>query len=169
MATYHTSITDEQAALIQSAPLFFVASVEPNLAKGPGDIGPVNISPKGGVRLHILNPTRVAYLDYPGSGNETARHAAAGGPLTIMVCAFDADDAAIVRLYGKAHVTPFAESPLAEALVQDSTSELKAPRQVIEIEIEQTMTSCGHGVPVMTLVRERRSADRGRKYKETRQ
>ncbi len=169
MATYHTSITDEQAALIQSAPLFFVASVEPNLAKGPGDIGPVNISPKGGVRLHILNPTRVAYLDYPGSGNETARHAAAGGPLTIMVCAFDADDAAIVRLYGKAHVTPFAESPLAEALVQDSTSELKAPRQVIEIEIEQTMTSCGYGVPVMTLVRERRSADRGRKYKETRQ
>ena len=168
MATNHTSITDEQAALIHSAPLFFVASVDPTLAKGPGGVGPVNLSPKGGVRLHIINPTRVAYLDYPGSGNETARHALAGGPITIMLCSFDEEDAAIVRLFGKAHVTPFAESPLAEVLAQESTSELKAPRQVIEIEIEQTMTSCGYGVPVMALIRERRSADRGRKYKDAR-
>ena len=168
MANYYSAITDEQAALIHSAPMFFVASVDPNLAKGPGDVGPVNLSPKGGVRLHILNPTRVAYLDYPGSGNETARHAAAGGPITIMVCSFDVEDAAIVRLFGKAHVTPYAESPLAEMLAQESTSELKAPRQVIEIEIEQTMTSCGYGVPVMALVRERRSVDRGRKYKGAR-
>ncbi len=168
MANYYVSITAEQAALIQSAPLFFVASVDSDLTKGSGGAGPVNLSPKGGVRLHILSPTRVAYLDYPGSGNETARHAAAGGPITIMVCSFDAEDAAIVRLFGKATVTPFAESPLAEVLAQESTSELKAPRQVIEIEIEQTMTSCGYGVPVMTLVRERRSADRGRKYKDAR-
>ncbi len=166
MATYYTSITDEQAALIRSAPLFFVASADPILAKGPSDVGPVNLSPKGGVRLHIISPHRLAYLDYPGSGNETARHAAAGGPITIMVCSFDGGDAAIVRLYGKAHVTPFAESPLAEMLAQQSTSELKAPRQVIEIEIEQTMTSCGYGVPVMALVRERQAVDRGRKYKD---
>jgi hypothetical protein len=166
MATYYSSITPEQAALIHSAPLFFVASVAPDLAKGHGGVGPVNLSPKGGVRLHMLNPTRVAYLDYPGSGNETARHALAGGPITIMICSFDEGDAAIVRLFGKATVTPFAESPLAELLAQESTSELKAPRQVIEIEIEQTMTSCGYGVPVMTLVHERRSADRSRKYKE---
>ena len=166
MATYYASITDEQAALIRSAPMFFIASVAPDLAKGPGGVGPVNLSPKGGVRLHIINPNRVAYLDYPGSGNETARHAAGSGPITIMVCSFDEGDAAIVRLFGKATVTPFAESPLAEVLAQDATSELKAPRQVIEIEIEQTMTSCGYGVPVMTLVRERRRDDRGRKYKE---
>ncbi len=166
MATYYASITDEQAALIRSAPLFFVASVAPNLTKGPNDVGPVNLSPKGGVRLHILNSTRVAYLDYPGSGNETARHAAAAGPITIMICSFDEEDAAIVRLFGTATVTPFAESPLAERLAQESTSELKAPRQVIEVEIERTMTSCGYGVPVMALVRERRRDDRGRKYKE---
>ncbi len=166
MATYYTSLTDEQVALIHNAPLFFVASVDPSLTKGPGDVGPVNLSPKGGVKLHIINPHRVAYLDYPGSGNETARHAAANGPITIMVCSFDEGDAAIMRLFGKATVTPFAESPLAEMLAQESTSELKAPRQVIEIEIEQTMTSCGYGVPVMSFVRERRRDDRGRKYKE---
>jgi len=165
MATYYASITAEQAALIHSAPLFFVASVDLTLAKVSGGNGPVNLSPKGGVRLHVINPNRMAYLDYPGSGNETARHAEAGGPITIMVCSFDEEDAAIIRLFGKATVTPFAESPLAEVLAQDSTAELKAPRQVIEIEIEQTMTSCGYGVPVMSFVHERRSADRGRKYK----
>ena len=168
MATCYTSITDKQAALIQSAPLFFVASVDPALTKGPGDVGPVNLSPKGGVKLHVINPKRVAYLDYPGSGDETARHAIAGGSITIMICSFDEDDAAIVKLFGKATVTPFAQSSLADALAAESTSGLKAPRQVIEIEIERTITSCGYGVPVMAFVRERRSSDRGQKYKERR-
>ena len=168
MATYYTSITDEQAALIQSAPLFFVASVDPALTTGPGDVGPVNLSPKGGVKLHIINRNRVAYLDYPGSGDETARHAHADGPITIMLCSLEEDDAAIVKLFGKATVTPFAESPLAEMLAEQSTSNLRGKRQVIEIEVERTVTSCGYGVPVMTFVRERQHADYGRKYKETR-
>jgi hypothetical protein len=165
MATYYSSITDEQAALIHSAPLFFVASVDPALTKGPGEVGPVNLSPKGGIKLHIIDPNHVAYLDYPGSGDETARHAQTNGPITIMLCSFDEDDAAIVKLFGKATVTPFKASALADVLAQASTSELKAPRQVIEIEIERTITSCGYGVPVMSLVRERRRDDRGRKYK----
>lgn len=168
MATCHTAITDEQAALIRSAPLFFVASVDPKLTKGPDGVGPVNLSPKGGVNLHIINPNRVAYLDYPGSGNETARHALMGGPITIMICSFDETDSAIVKLFGKATVVPLAESPLAGMLVQQSTSELKRPRQVIEVDIERTITSCGYGVPSMLLVRERKSSDRGRKYKDSR-
>ena len=166
MANYYPTITNEQVALIQSAPLFFVASVDPALTKGPGAVGPVNLSPKGGVKLHVINPNRVAYLDYPGSGDETARHAHAGGPITIMICSFDENDAAIVKLFGTATVTPLAQSSLADVLAAESTSELKAPRQVIEIEIERTITSCGYGVPVMTFVRERRRKDRGRKYKE---
>ena len=167
MATYHPSITDEQAALIRGASMFFVASADPQLACGPNDVGPVNVSPKGGVPLHILGPNRVAYLDYRGSGNETARHCTAGGPMTVMVCSFEEGDAAIVRLFGKAHATPLADSPLAQLLLQGQAAELKGPaRQAIEVEIEQTMTSCGYGVPVMKLVRERRAADRGRRYKD---
>jgi hypothetical protein len=166
MATYHSSITDEQAELIGSAAMFFVASADPQLACGPNEVGPVNVSPKGGVSLHILGPNRVAYLDYRGSGNETARHCAAGGPITVMVCSFDEEDAAIVRLFGRARATPLEESPLAQLLLQGRAKELKSGRQVIEIEIEQTMTSCGYGVPVMKFVRERRAADRGRRYKD---
>ena len=167
MANCHPSITDEQAALIRSAALFFVASADPQLASSPAGAGPVNVSPKGGVSLHILAPNRVAYLDYRGSGNETARHCAAGGPITIMVCSFGEHDAAIVRLFGKATAIPLADSPLAQLLRQPPAEELKGPaRQVIEIEVEKTITSCGYGVPVMQLVRQRRTPDRGRRYKE---
>src|SRR6185436_13917003 len=118
MATYHASITDEQAALIRNAPLFFVASADPALDRGPHDVGPVNVSAKGGVPLHILGPNRVAYLDYKGSGNETARHCTAGGPITVMISSFEEEDAAAVRLFGRARVTPIADSLLAELLLQ---------------------------------------------------
>src|SRR4051812_22083047 len=166
MATYHSSITDEQAALIRNAAMFFVASADPRLACGPNEVGPVNVSPKGGVSLHILGPNRVAYLDYRGSGNETARHCAAGGPITVMVCSFEEGDAAVVRLFGTARVTPLKDSPLAPLLLEHPAAELKgAPRQVIEIEVDRTVTSCGYGVPVMKLVRQRRTIDRGRRYK----
>ena len=168
MATYHPSITDEQAALIRNAAMFFIASADPQLADGDGT-GPVNVSPKGGVALHILGPNRVAYLDYRGSGNETARHCALGGPVTVMVCSFEEGDAAIVRLFGKARVMPLDDSPVAKLVRQAPAEELKGPaRQVIEVEIEKTMTSCGYGVPVMKLVRQRRAVDRGRRYKEAR-
>jgi hypothetical protein len=167
MGAHYSSITEEQAELIRASRLFFVASADPGLAQGPGGIGPVNLSPRGGVALHIVSPQRVAFLDYPGSGNETARHSAAGGPVTVMVCSFDAENAAIVRLYGKATATPLAESALASVLLENAAPEAR-PRQVIEVEIESTMTSCGYGVPVMEFVRERGAEGRGRKYKPAR-
>lgn len=166
MATYHPCITEEQAALIRGAAMFFVASAHPQLETGVNEVGPVNVSPKGGVPLHILSPNRVAYLDYRGSGNETARHCAAGGPITVMVCSFD-EDAAIVRLFGTARATPLEDSPLAQVLLEHPAKELKgSARQVIEVEVDKTMTSCGYGVPVMSLERQRRPADRGRRYKD---
>jgi hypothetical protein len=169
MASYYDSITPEQAALIARAPLFFIASADPQLGPGPHGIGPVNLSPKGGVPLHIISPNRVAYLDYKGSGNETARHIGAGSPVTLMVCCFEAEDAAIVRLYGRAQVVALEDSPLAPQLLAHQATELRLPlRQVIDVTVERTATSCGYGVPILEPVRERRVADRGRGYKEPR-
>jgi hypothetical protein len=127
MASYYPSITEEQAALIRNAPVFFVATADPQLAKGPHGVGPVNLSPKGGVRLRMLSPNRVAFLNRVGSGNETARHALAGGPITIMVCSFEAEHAAIVRLYGHARITPVADSPLGAILLQERTAHWQWP------------------------------------------
>ena len=169
MATFYPSITDEQAELIRSAAVFFVATADPQLARGPQNEGPVNVSPRGGVPLHILAPDRVAFLDYAGSGNETARHALAGGPITVMVCSFGPEDAAIVRLYGRATVTSLADSPLAELLLEHPAENIKLPlRQVVEVAIENTMTSCGYGVPIMSFEQDRTITNRGRRYKESR-
>ncbi len=83
-----------------------------------------------------------------------------------MICSFEEEDAAIVRLFGHAHVTALTDSPLAPRLLEHGATDLKAPeRQIIEIDVEKTMTSCGYGVPVMQRVRERRTSDRGRRYK----
>ena len=167
MATTYQKIIPEQADLIRNAPLFFVASADPEFGDGPDGIGPVNLSPKGGVPLHILGPNCVAYLDYTGSGNETGRHANANGPVTVMVCSFTASNAAIVRLYGRAKATPLDESPHRELMLAHEAESINLPtRQVIEIAVDATATSCGYGVPVMQFVKERTVAERGRRYKD---
>lgn len=169
LATYFSSITDEQAELIKHSPVFFVATIAPTPADVLDGVGPINLSPKGGTSLHIVDRNCVAFLDYAGSGNETARHSLAGSPITVMICSFEEENAAIVRLYGKAQITPLDESPLAEELLKSGAKDLKLPpRQVIEIHVEKTATSCGYGVPILTFARERRTSDRGRRYKTNR-
>jgi Pyridoxamine 5'-phosphate oxidase len=166
LATYYSSITPEQAALIKHAPLFFVATAAPDFRATSDQVGPVNLSPKGGVPLHVIDDHRVAYLDYAGSGNETAEHLGAGSPITLMVCSFEEDSAAIVRLYGTARVVPIEHSEVAPLLLAHAAQELKlAMRQVIDVTVEKTGTSCGYGVPVMDFVRERGTRDRSRRYK----
>jgi hypothetical protein len=118
------------------------------------------------VPLHILSPNSVAFIDYVGSGNETTRHSRAGGPITVMICSFEEENAAIVRLYGTARITRLDDSPIAAQLLQQTSLAAKQPRHVIDIAVESTATSCGYGVPVMTFVRERQVEDRGRRYKE---
>ena len=158
-------ITDEQADLIRNAKVFFVASADPSMGEGPSGEGPVNLSPKGAADLQVIDRHTVAYLDYRGSGNETARHTAAGGPITVMVTSFD-EDAAIVRLYGHAKSMPLEESILAEQAEELRGVDIPtAERQVIEISVDRTQTSCGYGVPVYEFKGERSRDQRGMRYK----
>ena len=166
MATHHDRITPEQQALIEASHVFFVASAAPDLGDGPEGQGPINLSPKGAAALHVLDERRVAWLDYRGSGNETARHAEAGGPVTLMLMSMDGDDAAIVRLYGHARALPLEGSALSEQLCEAAAEDLGLPqRQIIGVTVERTQTSCGYGVPVYEYLGERARAQRGRRFK----
>jgi len=166
MAKWYAQVTRAQADLIDSAFVFFVASADPNLRSGGNGEGPVNVSPRGG-KLLLLSPTRIAFLDYQGSGNETQRHIAEGGPITLMVCSFDETDAAIVRLYGNGKAIAVSECEYADRLRESLDPKQRVtPRQVIELAVEKTMTSCGYGVPVMSFVQDRDSSQRGRRFKE---
>jgi hypothetical protein len=133
---------------------------------GPEGQGPVNLSPKGGTPLHVIDSNRVAYLDYTGSGNQTALHAQSGGAITLMVMSMGKEDAAIVRLFGRATVTPVEESPLREMLMASPARDIELPvRQVVDVAVEGTQTSCGYGVPVFEYVGQRVRSERGRRYK----
>ena len=164
MATHHDKITPEQQELIAESRLFFVASVHTALEAGPEGQGSVNLSPKGNVPLEVIDPNCVAYLDYHGSGNETARHLDSGGPVTLMVMSLHTEDAAIVRLYGHGRVEAVEDSPLAERLLANCR-ERKGLRQVVTIDVEHAQTSCGYGVPVFEYVADRESSQRGRRFK----
>jgi hypothetical protein len=167
MATFYDHITQEQATLIAGAQVFFVATAAPDFAEGADGAGPINLSPKGSHLPQVLSPTRIAYIDYSGSGNETARHIGLGSPITLMLCSFDAD-AAIVRLYGRAEIRPLDGAPEFAALLAAAPPEKDQPlktRQIIDVHVTRTMTSCGYGVPLMHFSEDRAKTQRGRRFK----
>jgi hypothetical protein len=86
-----------------------------------------------------------------------------------MVMSMGKEDAGIVRLYGYAKVLPLEESSLFEILKESPAETLELPmRQVIEITVDSTQTSCGYGVPVFEFVEQRTRLGRGRRYKSSR-
>ena len=146
MASVHEIISPELQEFIEAQHVFFVASA-PN---GPG--GHVNLSPKGMNTFRVLSPTRVAYLDLTGSGNETAAHLLQNGRLTFMFCAFEGKPV-ILRLYGRGRAVREGEGEFAE--LASKFPELPGVRQVFVAEITRVQTSCGFGVPVMKFEKER--------------
>lgn len=93
MADFTDTLLPDHVAMIEAQPIFFVATA----AEGAR----INLSPKGlEETLKVLSPTRVAYLDLGGSGNETNAHLLADGRITLMVCNFR-QPALILRIYGR--------------------------------------------------------------------
>jgi hypothetical protein len=144
MADFTDRLTEEHIAFIARQPVFFVATA----AAG----GRINLSPKGYDVFRILGPNRVVWLDLGGSGNETQAHLAADGRITIMFCAFD-NPALILRIYGKGR--PILPEDDSFGALAAQFPRLPGVRQVFDIAVESVQTSCGWGVPHMTLERER--------------
>jgi pyridoxamine 5'-phosphate oxidase-like protein len=137
-------LTEAHIAFIAKQPVFFVATA----ASGAR----INLSPKGYDSFRVLGPNRVAWIDLGGSGNETQAHLVADGRITIMFCAFD-NPALILRLYGSGQpVHPEEEGFAALAAF---FPRLPGVRQIFDIAVESVQTSCGWGVPHMSLERER--------------
>lgn len=146
MAKLFPAITPELRAFIEKQQMFFVGSA-------PLDAqGHVNLSPKGLDCLRVLTPSRVAYLDLTGSGNETSAHLRENGRITLMFCAF-AGPPRILRLYGQGHtVLPSsAEWPELRPIFGD----YPGVRQIIVAEIARVQTSCGFAVPRYDFVAQR--------------
>jgi Pyridoxamine 5'-phosphate oxidase len=151
MAKQYDRITPTLQSFITVQPLFFVATAPLS------DQGHVNLSPKGYDTFRILSSHQVAYLDLTGSGNETSAHLAENGRITFLFCAFRGAPQ-ILRLYGEGEtVLPGAER--WDELVAHFPS-YAGIRQIILASIHLVHTSCGYGVPLLDLQKERETLTR---------
>ena len=151
MAKFSESISDKHREFIERQKMFFVASapLRPD--------GHINLSPKGKDSFRILSPSKVAYMDLVGSGNETSAHMLENGRITIMFCAYEGPPN-ILRLYGKGYTVLPGDTEWDE-LAGHFAVEL-GTRQIIVANVEQVQTSCGFSVPLYEYMGERDHAEK---------
>ena len=138
MAKFHTQIEDHHREFIESQHMFFV-STAPLSAEGH-----INLSPKGLDSFRTLSPTKVAYMDIVGSGNETSAHILENGRITFMFCAFSGPPN-ILRLYGRGYAVIPEDAAWRELSAHFNI--LPSTRQIIVADISKVQTSCGFAVP----------------------
>ncbi len=144
MGKFYTELNDTLRQFIGAQHIFFNASA-PNQ-------GRINMSPKGLDTFRILSDRCVAYLDLTGGENETAAHTAENGRLTLMFCSF-AGKPQILRIYGRGRVVRPRDPQWSELHLQFPT--VPGERQIIVLDIESIMTTCGFGVPLFEYQGER--------------
>lgn len=146
MADFFNALEQKHIDFINEQKMFFVATA-------PKD-GRINLSPKGLDSFRIISPTEVAYLDYIGSGNETAAHLLDDGRITIMFNSYSRN-ALIMRLYGtgKSHAPGSARFNELMVLFEDTPG----IRQIFTIQIDNLQTSCGYAVPIYEGMEERKT------------
>ena len=145
MSDFTDHLTDDHVAFIGKQPVYFTATAAAD--------GRINLSPKGYAdSFRVLDAHHVAWLDLGGSGNETHAHLAADGRITIMFCAFDRT-ALILRIYGRGRAVLPQDAEWGE--LSSHFTLLPGTRQIFVIDVDSVQTSCGWGVPMMTLDKER--------------
>lgn len=144
MAKQFPHLTAQHQDFIEKQHLFFVATA--------GKEGRVNVSPKGMDSLKILSEDRVVWLNFTGSGNETAAHILDTNRMTLMFCSFD-ENPLILRIYAEAEVIYRKHKRWSE--YADFFPESPGSRQAFDLKIDLVQTSCGFGVPYFEYLGER--------------
>ncbi|WP_054027700.1 pyridoxamine 5'-phosphate oxidase family protein [Bacillus sp. FJAT-28004] len=142
MATFLTTITPDISEFIYNQHLFFVGTA-------PTETGEVSVSPKGYDTLRIIGDSKILYLDYHGSGNETAIHLRQNKKITFMWCSFE-EEPLILRVYGRGKVLDKGTESFTLTFNEHFTGyEERIVRQIFEIDVSSVQKSCGWGVPFM--------------------
>ena len=137
MAKQFDSIDERHSAFIRQQKIFFVATA--------GAEGRVNLSPKGMDSFRVLSSNKVIWLNFTGSGNETAAHLYQNGRITLMFCSYEGAPN-ILRLYGKGVVVHPRDAAWGDYI--DLFPENPGARQIIEVDVDLVQTSCGYAVPL---------------------
>lgn len=144
MAKIMTSINKSLQKFIQEQHMFFVATAAKE--------GRVNLSPKGLDSFKILNPNQVLWLNYTGSGNETAAHLKDSNRMTVMFCSFKGLPL-ILRLYGSASTIHPRDDKWEDYLAHFSID--GGARNLFLLDVDSVQTSCGYAVPEFEFLNQR--------------
>jgi len=136
MGQQYTELSDKHIEFIGQQKIYFVGTA--------AETGTVNLSPKGGDSLKVINATTIAWLNLTGSGNESASHILQNQRMTIMFCAFDGTPL-ILRAYGQARMLHRNDTEWSNYIDLFPTS--IAARQIFILDIAKVQSSCGMAVP----------------------
>jgi len=147
MAEQFPELSGEHQEWIGRQRIFFTASATAESR--------INISPREGGALRVLDASTVVYLDKTGSGSETSAHMKADGRMTIMFCSFEGPPR-ILRLYGQGRIV-HRDSDEYRRILADCFDGEAPPgaRQIVLLDIAMAQTSCGFGVPLFAYERDR--------------
>ncbi|MCV6637132.1 pyridoxamine 5'-phosphate oxidase family protein [Candidatus Albibeggiatoa sp. nov. NOAA] len=136
MGQTFTALSDKHIEFIENQKIFFVGTAV--------DTGNVNISPKGGDSLRVVDANTIVWQNLTGSGNESATHVIRNPRMTIMFCAFEGKPL-ILRTYGNARVLHRNDAEWAQymALFEPNFT----ARQIFILDISLVLSSCGMAVP----------------------
>lgn len=136
MASFFDNLSKKHIQFIGKQHMFFVATAP--------DEGRINLSPKGMDCLKIIDKNTAIWLNYTGSGNETAAHTLQNGRMTLMFCSYEKKPL-ILRLYGRAELIYRNNNKWKDYI--SFWGETKEMRQIFELNIESVQISCGFSVP----------------------
>jgi hypothetical protein len=148
MGKQFRELSESHMEFIRKQKMFFVATA-------PMGEGRINLSPKGYDTLRIVDASTLLYLDFAGSGNETAIHIYENKRITLMWCSFD-ESPLILRAYGDGSSVRKGSAAYLQLMGQYFEHvKPEEARRIIKIELEAVQTSCGFGVPLMEYVGDR--------------
>ncbi|KAL4999215.1 hypothetical protein BDV10DRAFT_193871 [Aspergillus recurvatus] len=145
MPKFYPSISPELRNWALSQKVFFTASA-------PLRGRHINLSPKGlpDASFAILGPNEAAYVDATGSGSETISHLRENGRITILFCSFDAAPR-ILRFFCTGSVIEWSDPDFGPYLERMVGKKLLGARAIIRLDVFKVQTSCGYGVPQLSL------------------
>jgi hypothetical protein len=144
MGQQYSELSERHITFISAQKIYFVGTATAD--------SKVNISPKGMDSFKVLDHKTIAWLNFTGSGNETAAHVQTHPRMTIMFAAFEGNPM-ILRLYGNATVVHHHDPEWHK--LYGLFSPAIGARQVFKLSIEMVQTSCGMSVPFFDYVAER--------------
>ena len=136
MGKQFSELSSKHIEFIDKQKIYFIGTA--------AETGSVNLSPKGGDSLRVISPTKIAWLNLTGSGNESASHVLQNPRMTIMFCAFEGSPL-ILRAYGEAEVLHSQDAGWDE--YSKLFPESVATRQIFVLDINLVQSSCGMSVP----------------------